>query len=155
MDGSSARLWHPRIRRLYDYWAAAAPCGVLPGRQHVEPADFPDLLPDIWLLDVQRDPFRLRYRLAGTHVVNCVGRELTGRWMDQVQPLSMAPGYLDRYRDVVETGKPSWRRGPPRLHAERGYSVLENILLPLARDGKNVDMLLALTVCYRQDGTVF
>ncbi|MGO8920497.1 MAG: PAS domain-containing protein [Stellaceae bacterium] len=148
--------WHPRSTRLYRHWLAIRPQrGVLPGRQHFDPVAVPDLLPGICLLDVARAPFRLRYRLCGTGVVEAIGREVTGMWLDEAHPAAMASAdYVARYRDVVERGAASWRKGPPRLWRHRDFGTVENLLLPLARDGRSVDMLCAHSVLYRPNGTV-
>ena len=38
--------WHPRVARLYRYWLSIhPPGGGLPGRQHFDPVDVPELLP--------------------------------------------------------------------------------------------------------------
>src|SRR6266849_5312118 len=56
-----------RIRALYDYWCGIHPTeAILPGRQHVEPLDLAEVLRWLWLVDVQREPLRFRYRLVGT-----------------------------------------------------------------------------------------
>ena len=145
---------HPKIARALAYWRAIHPApGVLPGRQHVDPMAIPEVLPGVWLLDVQRAPFRLRYRLAGTRIVESLGREITGEWFDEVHPeMAQDPGYLDRYVGVVESRAPSWRRGKPRLWSRRGCSELENVVLPLAADGAQVDMLMIVTVIYWLNG---
>jgi hypothetical protein len=149
------RLWHPRAQRLYGYWRSIAPSGALPSRQHFDPVDIPDLLSCLWLLDVQRDPFRLRYRLAGTTIVEAIGHEVTGQWLDEAHPnIEDRAGFLARYSGVVESGQPSWRKGYPRLWTHRDFGSVENLLLPFARDGHTVDMLCALTVLYLRDGTV-
>jgi hypothetical protein len=149
---------HPKIARAHAYWRAIHPPPgpqgpVLPGRQHFDPVAIPDVLPGVWMLDVQREPFRLRYRLAGTRIVESIGQEITGRWFDEVHPEATGqPGFLDRYRSVVDGGRPSWRRGRPRLWNRRGCDELENIILPFAGDGTHVDMLFMLTVIYWRDG---
>jgi PAS domain len=149
------RLWHPRAQRLYGYWRSIAPSGALPSRQHFDPVDIPDLLSCLWLLDVQRDPFRLRYRLAGTTIVEAIGHEVTGQLLDEAHPnIEDRAGFLARYSGVVESGRPSWRKGYPRLWTHRDFGSVENLLLPFARDGHTVDMLCALTVLYLRDGTV-
>jgi hypothetical protein len=138
--------WHPEVRGIFNYWRARHPEHGLPGRQHLDPADVVRLLPGIWLLDVQRLPFRLRYRLVGTRIVSSIGREVTGLWMDEAHPdSSRRPDYFQRYERVVESGQPSWRRGRPQLWIHEDYTYLENLVLPLARDGRTVDMLLAFT----------
>lgn len=148
--------WHPRLIKLYDYWRSIRPLGAsLPGRQHFDPVAVPGLLPGIWLLDVQREPFRLRYRLAGTGIVAAVRQEVTGMWLDEAHPGAMENlDFVKRYRAVVERGAPDRRKGKPRLWIHHDYSTTETLLLPLARDGHRVDMLCACTVLYRPDGSV-
>lgn len=101
------------------------------------------------MLDVQREPFRLRYRLAGTRVVSGLGREVTGLWLDEAHPeATSCPEYIGRYRQVFLSGVPSWRRGRPYLAIHRDFDDIENLFLPLAADGCTVDMILAMTVFY-------
>ena len=141
--------WHPDVQTIFSYWRQRHPANGLPGRQHIDPLDVVRLLPGVWLLDVQREPFRLRYRLVGTRITESIGREVTGLWMDEAHPdAPSVPGYFDRYRAVVETAQPSWRKGRPQLYIHEDYSHLENILLPLARDGTTVDMLFVLTAIH-------
>jgi hypothetical protein len=138
--------WHSKIAQFFLYWRSIHPPNRLPGRVHLDPLAIPALLPGIWLLDVQHEPFRLRYRLAGTETVEAIGTEVTGRWMDEVNPqLTRDERYLDRYRRIVAQRLPSWRRGPPLLMSQR-VRTIENLVVPLASDGNTVDMLAGLTV---------
>jgi hypothetical protein len=145
--------WHPMVQRFYDYWLSVAPPGQLPGRQHIAPEDLAPLLSRLWLVDVYRNPLRFRYRLVGTAVVESIHRELTGGWLDEVQPeiIHIATVH-DRYHFVAETGRPTWRRG--RTHWERDplHRTIENCLVPLAADGKTVDKILAVNVLFDGNG---
>src|SRR3546814_7649374 len=77
----------PKIKALYDYWQSIRPNDLaLPGRRHFDPLDIPELLPNIWMLDVKRDPLRFRFRLIGTEIVRFTGRDSTGQWLDEVYP---------------------------------------------------------------------
>lgn len=148
--------WHPKLQRLFRYWESICPAQTLPGRQHFDPLAVADLLPGIWLLDVQPEPFRLRYRLVGTRIVEAIGQETTGLWMDEAHPHLLAhKHYFDRYQEVVGTRIPSRRRGPARMWTHHDYREIENVILPLASDGTTVDVLLVMTVMYRLDGTSF
>jgi hypothetical protein len=140
--------WHPTVQALFGYWRdIAPPGGGLPGRQHVDPMAIPALLPDLWLLDVHRNPLRLRYRVVGTRMVDAIGRETTGEWLDEAHPdVAGNAAYFERYRQVCDTRLPSWRRGVPRLALRTDFNTLESLFLPLARDGATVDMILAMTV---------
>lgn len=153
IDAATRALWHPNIALLYDYWGRIHPPGRLPGRQHFSPTDIPQLLPSIWLLDVYRSPFRLRFRLVGTTIEEVRGRFLTGKWLDETSPeITDMETYYRRYREVVETHHPAWRRGPPQMQHLRDIEDLENIVLPLAGDGTNVDILLCKTIYYDRFG---
>src|SRR3546814_6961520 len=97
-------------------------------------------------------PCRLRYRLTGTAVVASHGRELTGLWFD-VAHSDMPHGYHVRYEAVAEGHIPSWRRGEPFLgQRSRDIATLENLILPLATDGRVADILLCLTTVYTVSG---
>jgi len=145
--------WHPLVRRFYDYWLSVAPPGRLPGRQHIAPEDIITLLPRLWMLDVFRDPLRFRYRLVGTEIVRSVQRELTGQWLDETQPESVSnPTLSNRYRFIVDTGRPTWRRGPTLWSRDPHHRSIENCLVPLATDGETVDKIFAVTVLFDVNG---
>ncbi|MPY73113.1 MAG: PAS domain-containing protein [Alphaproteobacteria bacterium] len=141
---------HPKVRALFDYWRSVHPKdGGLPGRQHIDPIDIPHLLPNIWLIDVRRNPYRFRFRLVGTLIVNYAGEDNTGKWFDERLP-DFDPGV---FIDLVETGKPSWSRGRSKMRPEKNYYELERVRLPLATDAKIVDMILSLTVFFDSGGS--
>jgi hypothetical protein len=69
--------WHPALVEIYRHWLSLCPGeGELPGRQHLDPARFPHLLPQTWLLEVVHDPIRFRYRLVGTRIDQITGMHL-------------------------------------------------------------------------------
>jgi len=145
---------HPRLRHAYQYWCTVRPGEAFPGRQHIDPFQMRDFLPYVWMVDVQPEPFRLRYRLVGTRIVTAMGREVTGLWVDEAHPhLRTCESYLERSREVVRTGVPSWRRGAPNLWEHDTFSSVENLILPLAADGETIDMLFIVSVFYRDDGS--
>ena len=81
---------HPKVSALYEYWKSITPDpGRLPGRQHLDPADIPTLLPNIWLLDVLEAPLRFRYRLIGTEINR---RRFSAKTGDMVEPIVLKPG---------------------------------------------------------------
>ena len=145
--------WHPMVRRFYEYWLAAAPPGRLPGRQHIAPEQMVPMLPRVWLADVHRNPLRFRFRLAGTAVVHSFGREVTGRWLDEVQPVYQQNRVVyDRFRFIVETGRATWRRGASHWERDPKHRRVENCVVPLAKDGKTVDMIFAVSVLFDYQG---
>ncbi len=140
-----------RIRRLYDHWRAVHPAsGGLPGRQHVDPAAIPELLPWLWMLDVERDPLRFRYRLVGTEQVSAMGADMTGRYLDEAHPRFLTSLTYPDYVAAAERAEIRYHRGPPTFHINKDYVLIERLLLPLAGDGSEIDKLLAITVYHRR-----
>jgi hypothetical protein len=123
----------------------------LPGRQHVEPLHLRELLPWLWLVDVQREPPRFRYRLIGTELTRAMGRDLTGRWLDEEHSdFNTAVDYGDFL--AVAGGALRFCRRPPDFRVEDKPLLMERLLMPLARDGTTVDMMLAITIHRRLHG---
>ena len=139
---------HEDIRKLYAYWSSIAPEGKLPGRQHFEPMDIPDLLPNIWLIEVHREPLRFWRRLVGTRIEEFAGQSLTRGWVADGVDDARQSSVHKNLAEVVETGQPSWRRGKSLIKFEKDFSEIERLFLPLASDGETIDMILAITVFY-------
>ena len=137
----------PRFRWLFDYWLEKVRDGYLPGRGDIDPIDFPHLLGRINLIDVLRDQDRLRYRyrLWGTKIAEMIGRDHTGRLLEDV----VLPRDYRRigtvFGEVVETGRPHfWQIPVPFIG--RDFGSYRRLLLPLAGDGLSVDLLLSLVI---------
>ncbi len=137
-----------RIEALYSYWRGIRPGGPdLPGRQHLDPTDIPKFLPTIWLCDVHRDPWRFKYRLFGTELVRMVGYDPTGQWLDETLAKVNGAVNYDDLSFVAEGRGLSYRRGfAPLLLPEKNHLASERIVLPLARNGSDVDILLGFSV---------
>lgn len=145
--------WHPLAVRLYDYWRSIAPPDRLPGRQHIMPEDIAPLWSRLCLLDVCREPLRYRYRVCGTDLVRSLGCEATGRWVDEVHPqLVDNPQSRDRFRYMVMTGHPTWRRGAPLWTHHPDHRTIESCVVPLAADGQVVDRLIGVNLLFNSTG---
>lgn len=137
---------HPRFSDIFDYWRRKAPSEGLPGRQHIDPVDIPQLLRHVALYDVVRAEGRLRFRarLVGTGAAEALGADNTGRFVDDVMPAHAYPDFHAAYSDVVENRRPHfWER--PLPYANRDFLAIQRLALPLAADGVTVDVVLA---CY-------
>ncbi|MBL8706963.1 MAG: PAS domain-containing protein [Rhodospirillales bacterium] len=142
---------HPTIRALYEHWLSIHPASGLPGRQHFDPVAVPRLLANVWLLDLERDPWRFRYRVIGSALVQAGTPVRTGDWLHEVLPdKAQRAGMEALFLQAIESRAPAWRRGAPTIAHDRFISELEVIVLPLARDGVTVDNLLNATVFYWQ-----
>ncbi len=136
------------MRRLYEHWQAIHPDQGLPGRQHFDPLQVPQLLSWIWLVDVHREPLRFKFRLYGTQHIPPSGGDHTGKWIDEAYPNFVTSDVYADYVLVAEQGVPSYRKGNASYHAPE-YKELERVMLPLATDGQTVDMIMAITVYFR------
>ena len=70
-------MFHPSTERLIDYWRSKAVNDGVPARASVNPGEFLDLLPQVFILG--RDgPGRYPVRLAGGFVTDLHARDLRG-----------------------------------------------------------------------------
>jgi hypothetical protein len=148
MEASSHIAGHLRFRRLADYLASKARPGMLPGRQHIEPLEIPDLLPWIMLVEVtaqvNAEP-RYRIRLVGTEVVDIQGVDGTGKYVEEVLNRAEAATIVQGYGEIIRSHVPSYREGVVAT-VGREHVHYRRMAFPLARDGKNVDMLIFVFV---------
>ena len=72
-------------KQLYDYWRDARGTAPLPPIAALDPTRLPRAcLPYLSVLEVEAHPFRLRSRLAGTAMVEQIGSNPTGHYLDEV-----------------------------------------------------------------------
>lgn len=141
----------PKVAQIVRYWCSIKPEGGLPGRQHADPTDIPNLLHGVWLIDVRRDPLSFVFRLVGTSVVEYFGKDPTGQNLEDVfDNFEETVAYKD-FCDIAETGTLRWRRGTPALTHMPKFTRLERVYLPFARNGKDVDMIFCFSVFNTRD----
>jgi hypothetical protein len=62
------------------------------------------------------------------------------------------PVLRDRYRFIVETGRPTWRRGPSLWDRDPLHQIIENCVAPLAANGKTVNVIIGFSVLFDSSG---
>jgi len=127
---------------LYEYWLRKGAGRAMPGRADIDPLDIPQLLANVFLMDVvPGPPQRFRFRLVGTRIAELEG-EMTNKYLDEFVPNAAGTALARHYEDTVE-GRISVRR--ETLHwRKREYINYDVLLLPLSSDGRTVDMLVGL-----------
>ncbi len=116
---------------------------MIPGREDISPAEMVAFLPNILLLDVQKEPLDFRFRLVGTHIVPLLARDYTGEWMSSIDILK-APGTVwGNCRKAVESAQPVYAF-TPYVGPKKDILDVEDLILPLASDGQSVDMLMVI-----------
>lgn len=136
----------PCLRRLYAYWDGRRQGREFPARSDLDPLDFRYALGHVILLDVLADPRRFRFRLHGSELAARSGYDMTGKLIEELPNPTNRALLVERCRTVMETRQPMALIderfvGPRRF----GY---EAVWLPLAKDGVQIDMLMA-GVVYR------
>ena len=139
-DAIRQSLHSPTLHRLYDYWRGKWHGDLLPGRQDIDPIDFSYALGDIALVDVFYEPLRFRFRLDGTRHVEHFGLDMTGQMLEAFPESKMRQTIYESYRVVVDTRQP--QRHYRDLTADGRPFRYEALLMPLAADGRKIDMIL-------------
>jgi hypothetical protein len=143
MHREAARPLPSLLERALSYWDGKRQGRRMPSRRDIDPAEIPQLLPHLLLVDVQRDPLDFRYRLVGTAVTARFGRDDTGARFSALAHL--APGspawkaavrVLEEKRpivtDLVHVGTSRW------------VTDYRDLSLPLSEDDETVNMILAV-----------
>jgi hypothetical protein len=132
------------IEALHRYWNSRAD-GLAPQRNDIDPADIKPLLPFLYIVRYERDPFRVRYILTGTEADRWNGFNLTGRYVDEFLSPDIHGAnriLLDAYAKAFETAAPvfctySW---PTRA----GYTLEVRVGMFPLRVGEQVEQCLAV-----------
>lgn len=137
-----SELTSPRIHRLHGYWQQHCKDGKLPRRGDIAPDQIRDLLPNIMIVDVERNPMRFRYRLVGTRVVEYNGVEFTGRYLGEIG-WPEEQDLIDSYAFVVSSRQPFFGLLAWGL-VTGALGRCEFVRLPLSEDGEQVTQILAM-----------
>jgi hypothetical protein len=129
---------------LLGYWRGKCRPDRLPGRKNIDPVEIrPDVLPNLYLMDVvpAQPRRRFRYRLVGTRMVEVAGHDPTGRYVDEfIDPARVAE--MHEWEDRVVDEPAAWVYSAPLAFRHVDWKWAWRLSLPLATDGKNIDMLL-------------
>ncbi|WP_299378367.1 PAS domain-containing protein [uncultured Kiloniella sp.] len=125
---------------IYQYWNQQKGDKLMPARADLDPADLGHLLPNILIHEVQAEPLDFRYRLVGSEIVSHINQNPTGTWMSQI-PHQKKPSKLWNFLEDAVVNKHPVIANPPYLGKYKEFKFIEDIILPLSADGKNVNML--------------
>lgn len=132
---------HWALAALLEHWREAHRGTALPRRADISPARFGRVMPHVTLIDVKGDPPRYRWRLISSDVTRRLGRDLTGKWFDEVYDRPM----LERLTAVY--GLSLVHRVPIRFtgtmaFAGKEYLPYEAVHLPLVDEQDRIAMLM-------------
>lgn len=135
-----------KIHMLFDYWNGLRGDRPAPRRDEIDPSRISGLLPYIMITQFERDPFRVRFRLVGTKVVEITGFEFTGRYLDQIALPEDEAEFENSYRMAAEKRVPVFSR--PVWHLDEWTALSYDFaVFPLSDDGATIDRALSIE-CY-------
>jgi hypothetical protein len=135
---------HPQLQALHRYWLERCDGSQLPARRAIEPIDLKRHLPNLLLVDVGDAPRRFRYRLFGTALVALYKREMTGRYVDEIQSDTLRAAAVKAYSDVIARRAPVFST---LVFVIDDYRIkYDRVLLPLAADGRTITMVMGAVI---------
>lgn len=132
----------PSITELHEYWLSRRAGRPMPSRADIDPADVRHLLPAIALVDIELAPFRVRYRVVGTRLVQDMGHDFTGLYLDELR-FDKPDELAALYRRAAEEKAATFRSGTWRRPDGIVWGF-ETAILPLSDDGSRVTQCLAI-----------
>ena len=137
LSRNSNEMIHSEIRALYNYWErlrAGRPC---PYRAEVDPRDMDGDARHLFVLE-DLGQGNLRFRLAGTALIDAFGYELRGMSARSVMEGQARESFVALINETLaEPGV-----GYARLFAPDGETVWEVVLLPLRGNFGQIDRLI-------------
>jgi hypothetical protein len=119
--------------------------GLAPQRSDIEPSDIKSLLPFLYIVRYEREPFRVRYILTGTEADRWNGFSLTGRYVDEFLVTDIHGAnriVLDAYTRALETAAPVF--GTYTWPTRVGYTLDVRFGMFPLRIGEQVEQCLAI-----------
>jgi hypothetical protein len=135
----------------FRYWKSRRKGEAIPARCEFDPLlEIPGLVRFMMLKDVQWEPLDFRYRLVGTGLLNHLTTDWTGKYMSEVEYQRPPSTIWDYHQRVAESGEPLFIK-PNYVGPHKDYLFIESVMLPLAKDHRNVDMIMIFIDFLRQD----
>ena len=134
-----------KLRRLYDYWEGLRRNGLNPSRRDIDPLAIPELLPNVFLLDVIGDAEDFVFRLAGSLVEDAFNMPLRGRSIAEIQRAAGTPIPVAQHVEVARGAGPRYREGSMHVPGREHWKT-QRLLLPLSSNGRRVDVLMGCAV---------
>jgi hypothetical protein len=134
----------PLLGALVAYWESKRGNRPMPRRRDIDPLEMPvRLLPFVQLIEVGEGG-RLRFRLIGTAIVDAMGRDATGRYVDAVLKGDHLH-FVERYcATAFRAKRPVYGRCSVRSVAG-GALATYRVAAPLGEVGCEPSMILSAT----------
>ena len=131
------------MRALHQWWLGKGGALGAPDREALDPSELRSLLPNLLIAEAEHNPFRVRYRLIGTKVVEVTGLDITGRYLDELLSAEPDQPWISHYRTVYDTQRPLL--GSTIVPTSAGSMfTYEFGIFPLRNGGERVEQFIAV-----------
>jgi hypothetical protein len=134
----------PKLGEIYRYWLSKRRDGKHPRRADIRPAELGAAVRHINLIDVIREPgkaLQYRHRLVGTHNIEWLGRDATGRMVDESLYGPATAAILASLNRIVAEARPFYRRNRMDWNNQK-FLTHEAVEMPLSDDSHAVAIIL-------------
>ncbi len=137
---------HPIAKAFDRYWHALRGDRGIPHFLDFNVNDVPrEALPYMSLLEVENNPRRYRYRLAGTSVVAAYGQDLTGQYLDELDIGGRYESYVHNFNEAADNLVVNRTSDQYMLESGRLYSF-EGHLYPFEGVQGGVSRIIVLAI---------
>jgi hypothetical protein len=137
-----------RLLDVYALWRGRCHDEMLPSRGDFDATDLMRFGGIIALIEGSSNPERFRFRLVGSEITRVLGRDSTGRFLDELYGEKTYDTAVAGYRYCVDHKKPVRAVGR-MVHANTDALPFESIDFPLSTNGVDVDMIMKAAVVGR------
>jgi hypothetical protein len=139
-------LRDPKVLEILNYWYAKRGDRRMPQPGDMDPVDFARHMPNLMMLQVDYEPFRLTYRLIGEEVAQVHGTNFRGRTVQEFDEVKSNLGSLlhELYKAVAMLQRPVGVGGSLEFMG-KGHMTFEAAYMPLSFNGDRTDRLFTVT----------
>jgi len=131
------------LARGLAYWESKRRGRRMPARRDIDPAEMLDLLPNVMLVDVVREPLDFRYRLIGTAIVAHMRHDYTGQRFSALPRQGRDSKLWAAAARILEERRPIFGE-ISCVGIDRCVRDYRDLYMPLSEDDDAVNMILGL-----------
>lgn len=109
----------------------------MPDIHEIDLLEFPHLSGGLFIIDIiyENDrPIRFQYRLAGKEMVETIGTDVNGRFLDEIFPAESYQILMEDYQDAINSCEPRYM-SYLETSAPNAMILFERLLLPVGPEG--------------------
>jgi hypothetical protein len=137
-------LSEPEFLQAVVYWHTRRGNKMMPARADLNPVDLVKILPKVMLVDVLPHAPHFHFRVVGTNIADWIKFDATGQTLDAVEPENYRRMLFATYMECAGARAPTAHR--ILWDAKDVPHRYKRLIMPLASDSRNVDMLLITSV---------